>query len=451
MIATLLKINWLNLRRDYVALGLTFVLPIVFFSIFAFIFGGMGGSSTESSAIEVIVVDRDQTDISARLIRALDHQAALHIITHPKPTQNDSSPTPYTREQARTLVRKGKYPAAVVFPDGFARTFGDFGGGGKPVEIIHDPSNPIVVPTISGLLQAAAITAAPDVLMEKGMEKFDAAGGALTPTQRALVQTFKPILRGLTVAGEKKTLAADGQTASSSPMLSGLVNVKPVDAGKSDDDENTKPRSLVAYYAAGISVMFLLFSMASGAGGSLLEEQERGTLERVLATNIGMKTLLLGHWLFFSFMGIAQIILMFVWAAVVFNLDLWSPRHLLGFVAMTVATACAASAFGIVLATICKSRTQLGGVSTIVILIMSALGGSMIPRFIMPAFMNTTALFTFNGWALDGYLKVFWYENTNTPLIQAMIYILPQLGVLAAMTVVFLGTARLLAKRWETA
>ena len=35
MMRTILTVGWLNLRRDYVALGLTFVLPIVFFSIFA--------------------------------------------------------------------------------------------------------------------------------------------------------------------------------------------------------------------------------------------------------------------------------------------------------------------------------------------------------------------------------------------------------------------------------
>jgi hypothetical protein len=40
-------------------------------------------------------------------------------------------------------------------------------------------------------------------------------------------------------------------------------------------------------YAAGIGVMFLLFSMA-GAAGSLLEEEETGTLERVLTSNVGM-------------------------------------------------------------------------------------------------------------------------------------------------------------------
>ena len=46
MIATLLKIGWLNLTRDRVAQALTFLLPIVFFSIFATVFGGQGDAQT---------------------------------------------------------------------------------------------------------------------------------------------------------------------------------------------------------------------------------------------------------------------------------------------------------------------------------------------------------------------------------------------------------------------
>ncbi len=452
MIATLLRINWINLRRDKVALGLTFVLPIVFFSIFAAIFGGMGGGSGGSggaSATKIIVVDLDRTELSGRIVEALDGQEALSVSTGPKPTEEE--PAPYTRDQARGLVRQGRYPAAVIFPAGFSETFGDFGGGGKPVEVIHDPANPIVLHTISGLLQAAAMTAAPDVLMEKGMGQFEAAGGTLTPTQRVLLGTFKGLLRGGGAASaDRAGESATSEAASSSPF-SGLIPVEAIDAGKNEEEPDAKPRSIVAYYAAGIGVMFLLFSMANGAGGTLLEEEERGTLERLLASNVSMQSLLFGHWLFFALTGIAQVTLMFVWAAVLFGLDLWSPNHLVGFAVMTVATSASASAFGIVLAALCKSRAQLGGTSTIVILIMSALGGSMVPRFIMPAFMNTTALFTFNGWALDGYLKVFWYEDPGASLGRAMIHILPQVSVLVVMAIAFFGAARFLAKRWEAA
>ncbi|MAG94972.1 MAG: ABC transporter permease, partial [Planctomycetaceae bacterium] len=90
------------------------------------------------------------------------------------------------------------------------------------------------------------------------------------------------------------------------------------------------------------------------------------------------------------------------------------------------------------------------GASTIIILIMSALGGSMVPRFIMPKFMETTSKFTFNGWALDGYLKIFWYDDPDAALLSSLLNLLPQLAVLTGLTATFLIIARQLARRWET-
>jgi ABC-2 type transport system permease protein len=72
---------------------------------------------------------------------------------------------------------------------------------------------------------------------------------------------------------------------------------------------------------------------------------------------------------------------------------------------------------------------------------MSALGGSMFPRFLMSESMQKVGLLTFNAWALDGYLKVFW---RNAPLWQLW----PQVLVLSTLTMVFLATARVLARRW---
>ena len=46
MITTLLRISRTNLKRDRVAQALTFLLPILFFSIFASVFGNQGGNST---------------------------------------------------------------------------------------------------------------------------------------------------------------------------------------------------------------------------------------------------------------------------------------------------------------------------------------------------------------------------------------------------------------------
>jgi ABC-2 type transport system permease protein len=56
--------------------------------------------------------------------------------------------------------------------------------------------------------------------------------------------------------------------------------------------------------------------------------------------------------------------------------------------------------------------------------------------------MQKVGLITFNAWALDGYLKVFWREAPLTALW-------PQAAVLLGLTLVFLGAARLFARRWE--
>ena len=67
----------------------------------------------------------------------------------------------------------------------------------------------------------------------------------------------------------------------------------------------------------------------------------------------------------------------------------------------------------------------------------------MFPRFLMPDTIKKIGNFTFNAHALDGYQAVFWRD---APLPELW----PQLAVLTGLTVVFLITSRLLARRWET-
>jgi ABC-2 type transport system permease protein len=433
MIATLLRIGWISLKRDRVALFLTFILPIVFFSIFAFIFsGGGGGGGTQEIDLRLLVVDLDQSDVSQGLVAELDSQEVLTVSMEQKSEEMPDA-EPWTRESAHRAVRQGEADAAVVFPSGMSETFGDFGGEAPEIELIFDASNPMAQFTISGLLQAASFQSAPQVLMEKGLGMLEQFGGALTPQQQQAVDYAGPALE----SGEISGVGSEG-----------LLKIK-TSAAHDDSDDDQGP-AIVAYYAAGIGVMFLLFSM-TGAAGGLLEEQERGTLDRILNSNVSMAALLGSRWIFFSALGLVQVVLMFVWGWAVFDLEIWSVKRFSGVLAMSVVTAAAAASFGLVLAAACKSRAQLGGLSTIVVLVMSALGGSMVPRFVMPDFMATAAKFTINGWALDGFLKVFWYDDPEATTIEALWGLAPEMAVLSALALVFFVSARRLARRWEVA
>jgi ABC-2 type transport system permease protein len=110
---------------------------------------------------------------------------------------------------------------------------------------------------------------------------------------------------------------------------------------------------------------------------------------------------------------------------------------------MTVAAAAAAATFGLVLGATCRTQAQLQGLATVVILLMSALGGSMVPRYLMPEGMQRLGLVTFNAWAVKGYEKVFWRDAPLTELW-------PEVSMLAAMTFLGLVIARRLARRWES-
>jgi ABC-2 type transport system permease protein len=201
-----------------------------------------------------------------------------------------------------------------------------------------------------------------------------------------------------------------------------------------------KTNPVVSMYAAGIAVMFLLFG-ATGGGGALLEERESQTLDRLLSTSLTMDQLLLGKWFYMTAIGVLQVCVMFLWGQIIFGVDL--VGHFDGFLIMTIVTASAASAFGLFLATLCRTRGQLNGLSVILVLTMSALGGSMVPRYVMSPTLQNYGLWTFNAWALDGYDKVFWRELPVAALS-------PQLTVLLGSGIAFLITARVLAIRWES-
>lgn len=434
MIATLLRVQFTNLRRDRTAQILVFAVPIVFFTIFAFVFGGRGRGATPK--VPLVVVDESHTSASARLIRALRAEPSLRVRTTANRNAGDTTQVPIDRARAEGMVRGGDVSVAMVIPAGIDTSLGRFDGGGVPVTLLTDPSDPVAPQMVAGLLQKTVMTAMPSMMARSGISQFDRWGGGLTPQQRASSSGW---LKMLELRENDTTLAVLGGAAGDSgggAGAGGLVRVETKELlGRKRDT------SMISFYAAGIAVMFLLFS-ASGAAGSLLDEIESGTLERVLTSRLGMNGMLLGKYVYLVLLGCLGITVMFVYAMLAFHLDL--IQHLSGFLVMTLATAAVAGAFGLLLATLCRSRQQMGGISTLVIIPLSALGGSMFPRFLMSDGMQRLGLVTFNAWALDGFVKVFWRDAR-------VIDLAPQVGVLLAFTVVFLALARLFARRWERA
>lgn len=384
MIGTVVRISWLNLIRDRVALALTFVLPLIFFSVFAHVFSGLDGGAMQKVNLAFIV--EEPSMVTTRLQAFFGDSNDIRLVPVSE-TSSISQP-----ELIREMVRTGKADVALAIPSHFPARLMARSGDAPEVTLYTSPSHPMGASLVEGLLQSGVLSMAMEVLAP---------------------------LAGYT----NKT--PDGK---------GLINIQ-VDQGYAGQGK----KASVAFFAAGIGVMFLLFSV-SGRSAILIEERESGVLTRLLSSQLTLRQLLLGRWLFLAMLGFVQVSIMFIWASVVFGLDLWTLRHLIGFACMTATSAAAAAGLGVLLAVSCRTRAQLNGVATVLILVMSAVGGSMFPRFLMPEGMQRFGRITFNAWALDGYQKVFWYEATPDKLI-------PELAVLGLACLVFLLLAVHVAKR----
>lgn len=460
MIATVFRIGLLRLWNNPLEVVLMFGVPIVFFSIFALIFS-RGIGSGKSAPIDVVFVDQDLSETTSRLIRRLDEAAGINTSNRTSSWEGEQV-VPLAEDKAKEAIRAGDATLAVVFRADFGQQIED--GEAPVVELLADTSDQIATQLVSALVRQ-------EVSMEQGRQAARAAQSAIEKPPGTAVPQSPALTNVVTADGAPPQTApsaavpnaagpnAAGPNAAGpnqpAPGSEAETPVAGEEAAESVPEEDSEPADVVkvhdvladdianpqiSMYAAGIAVMFLLFS-ASGAGGTLLEEQEAGTLERLLSSRLSVTQLLVGKWLYIAFCGTLQLLVMFLWAQLIFQVDL--VGHLSGFLVMALATSAAAASLALLLATLCRSRNQLNGVSVILILTMSALGGSMVPRYIMSEEMQQWGLMTFNAWALDGFNKVFWRNLPLTSLI-------PQVGVLLLAAVAMGIFSRIAAQRWES-
>lgn len=378
-VAALARASALTLRRDPLGLALTFVLPLALFSIFAAVFGGLDDAGRRP--VRAALAVEDDSDAARRFVEKVDASGLVREVGRPS-----------SREEAEAIVRAGAAGGAIVVPRGFgdaleALSLGEEGADAE-VLLLANGADPIASQALAGLVRSVTLELGAEELAGEPIE----GGSALKVTVTDVIGR----------------------------------------AGK---------RPSIAHFAAGLGVMFLLFSLC-GRSGLLLDERDSGVLLRARAAGASMTEVLVAHGAFLAVLGTLQVTAMFCWGALAFGLDLFTQRHLAGFLLVTPASALAAAAFALVLATACRTRSQLQGVSAVVVLVVSALAGSMVPRFLMPDALQDAGRLLFNAWALDAYQAIFWYEAAPASL-------LPRVGGLLAAAGVMGAIAVALGRRWE--
>ena len=393
MIAAMLRVMTLELWRDRGALVMTFLLPPLVFLIFSSVFAGTTG---ENIQLKLAVADVARTQASGRLTAALLKS----------PDVRAEAVSPATAEEVRRRVKAGLADAGLVIR-------ADPGVTGQPLLIIADSSRAVAAPLTQARVQQLFNAALPDVALRRTVEQLAPALGELTPDQEENVDTAAAILRddppktdvGLFVREEVKDVRTGG--------------------------------GVIAYYAGAVMILFALFSAMQGALG-LVEERRTGVADRLLAGTAGMGPVVTGKFLFLVGQGLVQALAIFATAQLIYGVAV--VQHAVLWLPTTLAASACAAGLALGLVSVCRTRDQAQMLSTFVILILAAIGGSMVPRFLMPLWLQQVGWFTPHAWVIEAYQAILWRDAGIGAVYKAW-------SVLTAAGLVGLAVAHVLARR----
>jgi len=417
----LIKKDLLLFSKSKSNIIMTFAVPMIITLIFGAIFGGFG-SDSGIRELKILLVDEDNTGFSQKFYTLLDSLDALKVYTKYK--KNGSS-VKMDIENMDSLIKKGSYKVGIRLLEGLEKNYLE--GVKIRLELHYDPKFIVEYNIVNGIIQKTIMKDFPQIMMNS---MFKNASEYLGTVQGTMFENDINITL-------QKFFGEDNQNEQSFPdtlasqedefnMMGEPIEIKSVELLGVEEDN-----PYFAQYVAGMAVLFLLFSVTY-AGASLLDEKNNGTIKRLLIAPVTRNQILTAKMFYIMIIAISQLIVLFTFGWLVFKLNIF--KDIPALLAMIIVTAFSCSAIGIFIASICKNQNQVSSLSTLIILGMSALGGSMVPLMIMPAYIQKIARFTLNYWAMKGFTDILW-RNLSLKDIY------PSLIVLSGITVVFSSIA----------
>jgi len=153
------------------------------------------------------------------------------------------------------------------------------------------------------------------------------------------------------------------------------------------------------------------FYIALTVAMSFAGERRTGAWRRLLAAPVPRWKVLLATLVPFYVIGCAQLAFLFGIGALVFGMKV--AGSLVALVVLSMAVVLCAVCLGLLFAAMGGTERQLGGIGSVVLLVMGLLGGCMLPRLIMPQTMKSIGHAVPHSWALDGYYDVLVREGTS--------------------------------------
>lgn len=354
----------LALLRDRHGLAALFVMPVIFILVMTMALHDafMPGASID---VAYAVVDLDNSPQSQALVRRLDKSGSFRRIA-----------VGQDLESAHEGIRQNQYALVLALPAKFGeRLLAPAGADGQPTE----PLTLLVDPTLNPALQLAF------------RNQTAAALGAIRAdelTRRASK------LFGLPVSPNAER---DWPDEIVSVAVQNQRSIRP-------------PSSVQQNVPAWL--VFAMFFVVIPIASIFIIERQQGTLQRLRAIGLPFGYILAGKLLPFFIVNQLQAVLMVLVGMYIVPmlggeaLQMPAGISLFHWWLVAASVSLAAVAFALLVASLTRTSQQavvVGGVGNI---LMGAIGGIMVPKFMMPAAMQRLAEWSPMAWGLDGFHTV---------------------------------------------
>jgi len=407
-----LSVAWKEIQlisKDRGSLAVLFLLPLLFGSLYGGINLKMAGNGDDPTILlDVCLVNEDAGIFGVEVAKALKGVDELQIETFD------------VVADAEQRVADGEATAAILIPADFTQKINAYTP--TAIEVIVDPAQPESASIVTGIMNQVV---------------------AEVTIWGEVQYGIRTILDESGVLADASAEVRHGIEAQNLGVIMTRLNEmrrNPAIVVTSEDLEGAKIEGGITIFFAlmfpGITVMFVFFTVGM-SGASLLNEREAGTLRRLLAAPIPRGAIIAGKMLAYMLLVCLQVVVLFGVANILFDMPL--GKSPVALVLLTLVLALVATALGMLVAALSGTAQQADNIGTVLGFVLAGIGGciamSQTPLTRADGFMGVLSNLTPHGHALEGYYRLM-AENAT------FVQILPEIGILLAMGVVFFLIAR---------
>lgn len=389
------------LRRDRGALLILFLMPVALVIIVSLVQDNIL-KVTGSKTVKLLVVDRDNGFLGQQLLHQLEASDAFEVTCAPAQMHDTD---------ARLAVSTGRWQVGIYLPAGVSqivrqRAVARVRQGFSGVAADDLPSELLVPrameyffdPAVQGGLQASISGMLRQLLASVSLMEQLRAFQTLLPAyiERQITTQLGPLYAQVLA---NSALNFD-LPAFNEPLMQ-AVQINPAAAsGLADFVQPTSVQHNVPAWS-----LFGIFFIILPLSGVILQERSRGIFPRILIVPGFSLGMLLGRLFAYLLVSLLQFGLML---GVGYYLLPWLGTDLLLFngqfgalIVVALGAGITACGFGLLLGIMARSEQQAIMIAAVSIVIAAALGGIMVPVYMMPATMQHLSIISPLGWGLD--------------------------------------------------